>query len=244
MKIVGVIPARYSSSRLEGKPLADICGKPMIWWVYHNAIKVERLEQVIVATDDNRIMEECKRYNIPCMMTSIEHPTGSDRVSEVANKIEADIFVTIQGDEPLLEKEIINEVIDILLNDEEVSCATLRTAFKNPVDVVNRTTPKVVCDLNGDIMLISRVEIPYPHNSLDIVYYKAIGTYAFRSNIIKKFSKLERGPIELAEDSELIRLLENGYKIRTRIVQSETMSVDTKKDLMKIRKLIEKKIGE
>lgn len=244
MRIVGVIPARYKSSRLEGKPLADICGKPMIWWVYQNAKKINRLDEVVVATDDQRIVDVCQKYDMNVMLTSDKHPTGSDRVSEVAKKIEADIFVTIQGDEPLLEEETINIVIDVLLNDSDVLCATLRTPFKTPIDVVNRTTPKVVCDVNGDIMLISRAEIPYPHNSLDYIFYKPIGTYAFRKKVIRMYGDLDRGPVELAEDSELIRLIEHGIKVRTAIVESDTIAVDTRKDLERVTRLIKEKIKE
>lgn len=244
MKIAGIIPARYKSSRLEGKPLADICGKPMIWWVYQNVKKIERLNEIIVATDDQRIVDVCNMYEMNCMLTSDKHPTGSDRVSEIAKKIEADIFVTIQGDEPLLEENTINTVIDLLINDPDVVCATLRTPFKTAIDVVNRTTPKVVCDLNGDIMLISRAEIPYPHNSLNYTFYKPIGTYAFRKEVIRMYGDLERGPVELAEDSELIRLIEHGIKVRTAIVESDTVAVDTKKDLERVTEIINRKIKE
>lgn len=238
MKIVGVIPARYQSSRLPGKPLADICGKPMIWWVYQNAKKNARLDEVYVATDDARVVNKCKELNINCLLTSSKHPTGSDRVSEVARKIEGDIFVTIQGDEPLLEEENINKVIDILMDNPDVTCATLKTPFKNPVDVVNRTTPKVVCDVYDNMMLISRAEIPYPHKSLNYVFYKPIGTYAFTAETIKAYGKMERGPVELAEDSELIRLIEHGIKVKVGMVDSETIAVDTEKDLERVRKII------
>lgn len=238
MKIIGVIPARYQSSRLPGKPLADICGKPMIWWVYQNAKKNARLDEIYVATDDTRIVRRCEELEMKCLLTSSEHPTGSDRVSEVAQKVEGDIFVTIQGDEPLLEEENINKVIDILINNPDITCATLKTPFKNPVDVVNRTTPKVVCDVDNNMMLISRAEIPYPHKSLDYVFYKPIGTYAFTAETIRAYGKLQRGPVELAEDSELIRLIEHGIKVKVGIVDSETIAVDTEKDLERVRTII------
>ncbi len=238
MRILGIIPARYKSSRLEGKPLADICGKPMIWWVYENAKKVKLLDDVIVATDDERIVDVCKSYDINCIMTSSKHPTGSDRASEVATKVQADIYVTIQGDEPLLETKTIEHVIDILLNDTDVKCATLRVPYKKPIDVINRTTPKVVCNVFGDILLISRAEIPYPHKSLDYDIYKPIGTYAWRRDTLLQYGKLERGPVELAEDSELIRLIEHGISVRTEIVESETISVDTEKDLERVRNIV------
>lgn len=244
MKIIGVIPARYESSRLPGKPLADICGKPMIWWVYQNAVKITRLDQVYVATDDERIMNKCREMNIACLLTSKSHPTGSDRVSEVANRLDGDIYVTIQGDEPLLEEDTINKVIDILVDNPNTACATLKTAFRNSVDVVNRTTPKVVCDVNDNMMLISRAEIPYPHKSLNYVFYKPIGTYAFTADAIKLYGKLERGPIELAEDSELIRFIEHGIAVKVGTVDSETIAVDTEKDLERVRKIIMMRCGQ
>lgn len=239
MKIIGVIPARYQSSRLPGKPLADICGKPMVWWVYKRAKQVDRLNEVYVATDDCRIEVVCQELNIPVVMTSKEHPTGSDRLAEVAQYIDADIYVTIQGDEPLLEPTTIETVLDVILSEPDIPCATLKTPFKNPVDVVNGTTPKVVCDLNEDILLFSRAPIPYPKASLDYIYYKPIGVYAFKRDILLLYGRLPRGRIESIEDIELLRLVENGVKIRTGIVRSDTVAVDTEKDLNRVRKYIE-----
>lgn len=238
MKIIGVIPARYESTRLPGKPLADICGKPMIWWTYNQAIKVSRLDEVFVATDDLRIEEICNQYDIPMIMTSSLHATGTDRLCEVANKIYADIYITIQGDEPLLEPDTIEKVIDVILSEPQIPCATLKTPYVNPVDVVNNTTPKVVCDLNGDILLFSRSPIPYPKSSLDYTYYKPIGVYAFKRDILLQYGHLKRGVIESIEDIELLRLVENGVKIRVGVVESNTIAVDTPKDLERIRRFL------
>lgn len=244
MHIVGIIPARYQSSRLPGKPLKDICGKPMIWWVFQQAKKNARLDEVYVATDDKRIMDVCQSYDIPCIMTDVNHKNGSERLSEVAQHIEADIYVTIQGDEPLVEPETMDVVIDIMLSDENIPCATLKTPFHNPVDVVNGTTPKVVCDINDDILLFSRAPIPYPKGALDYIYYKPIGIYAFRRPVLLTYGQLPMGRIERIEEIELLRLVENGYKIRVGIVDSETIAVDTEKDLMRICRLMESKLHE
>jgi len=238
MRIVGIIPSRYQSSRLPGKPLKDICGKPMVWWVYQRAKKVARLDEVYVATDDSRIEDVCNCFQIPVIMTSSDHPTGSDRLAEVAQKIIADIYVTIQGDEPLLEPSTIDAVLDVILSSPEIPCATLKTPYKNPVDVVNGTTPKVVCDLNEDILLFSRAPIPYPKASLDYIYYKPIGVYAFKRDTLLLYGNLPRGRIEAIEDIELLRLVENGIKIRTGIVQSDTVAVDTEKDLNRVQKCL------
>lgn len=239
MKIMGVIPARYQSSRLPGKPLADICGKPMVWWVYQRAKLVKRLHEVLVATDDERILECCNTHHIPCMMTSNNHKNGSERLSEVAKKTDADVYVTIQGDEPLLEPETIEKVLDTLFSEEGIPCATLKTAYHNPVDVINGTTPKVVTDLRGDILLFTRSPIPYPKGALDYTIYKPIGVYAFKRDILIQYGDLEMGPLEKAEEIELLRLVEHGYKIRIGEVSSETIAVDTYKDLERVRQYIE-----
>lgn len=234
MKIIGVIPARYQSSRFPGKPLADICGRPMIWWVYHRAKLVERIDKVLVATDDVRIQEACNKYGIPSIMTSTKHRNGTERLSEVAEKTNGDIYITIQGDEPLLEPDTINKVIETLLSEPQILCATLKTAYHNPVDVINGTTPKVVTDLNNDILLFTRSAVPYPKAALDYIIYKPIGVYAFKRDMLLDYGKLEMGPLEKAEEIELLRLVEHGYKIRIAEVTSETVAVDTYKDLERV----------
>lgn len=241
MKIIGVIPARYASSRLPGKPLADICGKPMIWWVYQQAKKVERLDEVYVATDDTRIEDVCKRYDIPVIMTSRSHRNGTERLAEVAQKIKADYYVTIQGDEPLLEPTTIEAVLGLILSNGNIPCATLKTPFHDPVDVVNGTTPKVVVDVNNDILLFSRAPIPYPKAAIGYTYYKPIGVYAFKRETLLYYDTLEMGNIERIEEIELLRLVENGVKIRVGLVESETVAVDTEKDLERVRKVIQMK---
>ena len=239
MKIIGIIPARFQSSRLPGKPLADIHGKPMVWWVYHQAKKAKLLDDVLVATDERRIYDFCEKSNIPVVMTKSSHTNGSERLSEVAGIITADIYVTIQGDEPLLEPSSIDAVVKIILSEDNIPCATLKTPFKNPVDVVNATTPKVVTDLNGDIMFMSHAPIPYPKASVDFTYYKPIGLYAFKRETLMLYGTLSKGAIECIEDTELLRLVERGIKIRVGIVDSESVAVDTEKDLNRVRKLIE-----
>lgn len=241
MSIIGVIPSRYQSSRLPGKPLKDICGHPMVWWVYQQAKKVERLDEVYVATDDTRIEQVCRDNGIPVIMTSSEHKNGTERLSEVAKKIVADYYITIQGDEPLLEPATIDRIIDIILSDNRIPCATLKTPFHNPVDVVNGTTPKVVVDVNDDILLFSRAPIPYPKGALDYIYYKPIGVYAFQRETLLLYGSLEMGEIERIEEIELLRLVENGVKIRVGIVDSETIAVDTQKDLERVRALVGKR---
>lgn len=238
MKIVGVIPSRYGSSRFPGKPLADICGKPMLWWVYNQAIKVNQFDEIYVATDDERILSCCKELEIPCLLTSREHINGTERVAEVAEKIVADIFITMQGDEPLMEPFNIEKIINLMISDSDIQCATLKTAYHDPVDVINSTTPKVVSDLQGNVMLFTRSPVPYPKSSLNYKIFKPMGLYGFRKNALLSYRGLKIGPVEKAEDIELLRFIENGIKVRIIETESKTIAVDTPKDLEKVRMII------
>jgi 3-deoxy-manno-octulosonate cytidylyltransferase (CMP-KDO synthetase) len=234
MKIIGVIPARYASSRFPGKPLVDICGKPMIWWVFQQAKKVIELSEVYVATDDKRIEDACIGYNIPVIMTSQSCRNGTERIAEAASKLPADIYVNIQGDEPILEPSVIQTAVNIMLNDGSVKCATLKMKLEHPVDVVNGTVAKVVNDMNGNVLFISRSPIPYPKASVNYNYYKHIGLYVYNSDIINTYRDMPIGELEKAEDNEILRLLENGIKIQVKEVVSNSIAVDTEKDLERV----------
>lgn len=238
MRVIGVIPARYNSSRFPGKPLADICGKPMVWWVYNQAIKVKQFDEIYVATDDERIMTYCKESDIPCLLTSEEHANGTERVAEVAEKIVADIYITIQGDEPLIEPSNIEKLINFMISDSNIQCATLKTACDNPVDVINSTTTKVVSDLQGNVMLFSRSPIPYPKSSLDYKYFKHLGMYGYTRDTLLSYRGLEKGSVEKAEDIEVLRFVENGVKVKIEEVQSQSVAVDTVKDLQRVRDIL------
>lgn len=239
MKIIGVIPARYMSSRFPGKPLTPINGKPMIWWTYQQALKVGEMSEVIVATDDDRIADVCKELSINYIMTDKRHMTGTDRLAEVAEKIKADIYVNIQGDEPLIEPEVISELIGFMVKEPGYICATVRSVIEDPVDVVNTTVSKIVVDSNSDIMYISKNPIPYPKASLNYSYYKALGLYAFRQEALAIYRNNEKGMYESIEDIEMLRLVERGIKVRSIEVVSESPSVDTPKDAERIEKMME-----
>jgi 3-deoxy-manno-octulosonate cytidylyltransferase (CMP-KDO synthetase) len=238
MKIIGVIPARYQSSRFPGKPLADICGKPMLWWVYQQAQKVEELDEVYVATDDTRILTAVEAFGGNAVMTSDKHLTGSDRVAEVAEMFAADLYVSIQGDEPLIEPKNISIAIQAMKNNAIASGVILKTQLKNPVDVVNATTAKVVCDSKGFALLVSRSPIPYPQGTLDFNYYKTLGIYIYTKDALRIYKNIQKGSIELAEDAEIMRLIEYGERVFVQEVQSETIGVDSKKDLERVKSLI------
>lgn len=238
LKIVGVIPARYASSRFPGKPLADICGKPMVWWVYQQAKKVPELSEVYVATDDERIEAVCKQYNMNVIMTSKDHPTGTDRVAEVAEKIEADYYVVCMGDEPLVSVSDISLMCQNILSGKVHDAALLTLKFKNPVDVINPTTIKLALNKNSELIFMSRLPLPYPKANLDFDYYKNIGIYAYNKDTLNFFKTAEVGSLEKIEDMELLRLLENHKIIDTFEVDSTSYSVDTQKDLERVRSII------
>lgn len=242
MKAIGVIPARYKSSRFPGKPLQDICGKPMIWWTYHQAVQAACLTEVYVATEDERVERVCEKLSIPVVMTSDRHENGTERLTEVAQRIIADFYVTIQGDEPVIEPEAVEKVLSIVTGSEDVGCATLKTPYKNPVDVINGTTPKVVCDCNDDILLLTRSAVPYPKAALDYVIYKPIGVYAFRRETLLKYAGLKKASLEKAEDIELLRFIEHGIKVRVKEIASDTIAVDTPKDLERVREIIRRRL--
>lgn len=241
MRIIGIIPARYNSSRLEGKPLADISGKPMIWWVYNQAKKVQEFESVYVATDDERIAKICDAYQINFIMTSSEHQTGTDRIGEVARKIKADLYINIQGDEPLIEPETIRKAIEPFYNIPNLQVSNLMTKITNPVDVANPTIPKVITNKDNIGIYLTRAIAPYPKGRIDFNYYKQVCIYGFTPEALDFFCKTERGSLEKIEDIEILRFIENDYKVQYIEVLSDTIAVDTIADLEKVRAVVESK---
>lgn len=242
MKVIGVIPARYESSRFPGKPLADICGKPMIWWVYQQCKKVEELDEVYVATDSEKIEAACKNLDIDVIMTSSTHPTGTDRVGEVARKIPADLIVNIQGDEPLLEPETIRAAVLPFLSNTDLQVSNLMTKITNPVDVVNFTVPKVITNKDGIGIYLTRATAPYPKGSINYSYYKQVCVYGFKPEALQFFcdygEKYGKAKVEAVEDIEILRFIENGYKVQYIEVDSDTVAVDTPNDLEKVREIV------
>lgn len=236
MKIVGVIPARYQSSRFPGKPLAMINGCPMIWWVYHQAMKVEDFIDVYVATDSKEIYDTCSSYDIKVLMTSNQHQTGTDRLGEVAEKIQADFYVNIQGDEPLIEPETIQKILDFHSLYPEVEVINSMTLLREDDDVNVDTIVKVVAAENGDLLYLSRSPIPYPKRGQKISYYKHLGLYGLSRKALIFFSHAERTRNEKIEDIEMMRFLENGYRIKIVEVQSRTVGVDRPEDILKVEK--------
>lgn len=241
MKIIAVIPARYASSRFPGKPLVDINGKPMIYWVYKNAQKVSLLNEVYIATEDTRILDKCNELGLNCIMTSSSHPTGTDRIGEVAEIIEADLYVNIQGDEPLLEPEVIEKAILPFMNDNELQVSNLMTKIEGPVDVVNFTVPKVLTNKDNIAIYLTRSCAPYPKGSIEYNYYKQVCVYGFKPEALKFYceygKKYGKAKLEKIEDIEILRFIENGYKVKYVEVETKSVAVDTEKDLERVRNI-------
>lgn len=225
MKIIGVLPARYESSRFPGKPLAMMNGRPMIWWVYHQAMKVSEIDEVYVATDDERIVECCQKYDINVMMTSTEHRTGADRVAEVARKTDGDIYLNIQGDEPLIDPEEIREVIK-MLDDESVEYAALCQKITDDSEYTNPNVVKAVRDLEGNAIYLTRCAAPY-NTAKDKEGWHLVGLYSYRRQFLLDFGSWPQSNLEIAENGiECNRALEHGRKLRLKETTFSSFGVD------------------
>ena len=232
MRLLGIIPSRYESSRFPGKPLANICGKPMIYWVYQQAKKVKEFDDLIVATDDERIKMACDEYGMNVIMTSNRHQTGTDRLGEVASKVPADFYVNIQGDEPLIEPQTIKSIIDYKMNHLEVDVINTITPIRDEREILSNTCVKVVTNEKDDGIYLSRSPIPYPKREQAIVYYKHLGLYGLSRNALMFFSENERSKLEKIEDIEMLRFIENGINIKFVTVNSESIAVDRPDDVV------------
>jgi len=244
MRIIGLIPARYSSTRLPGKPLKDICGKPMIQHVYERACESGLIGRVIVATDDERILNAVESFGGEAMLTSSRHSTGSDRIAEIAERIDCDIVVNIQGDEPLIQAEIIDEIAGELVSDRSLVMST--GSYKiSEEDFSNPNVVKVVCDENSNALYFSRSLIPYPKNKDGLEVFEHIGVYAYTKAFLMKYISFENTPLSETESLEQLKVLEKGYKIR--VVRTKynynALSVDTQEDLDRVISIIETNAG-
>lgn len=237
MKNICVIPARYDSTRLPGKPLKDICGKPMICRVYERAKLSELADEIIVATDDERILQAVEKNSGRAMMTSKNHKTGTDRLAEVAEKFpDAEIIVNVQGDEPLIEPTLIDKLIEQFA-DKNLQMATVATEITEDEEMNNPNNVKVVLDKNNNALYFSRSLIPYPRNKNKSKVYKHIGIYAYRKNFLLDYAKMNPTDLEQAESLEQLRALENGYKIRVIISDCKFIGVDTEEDLKLVNEI-------
>lgn len=244
MKVLGIIPARYASSRFPGKPLADINGKSMIQRVYEQSLKSTSVDEVIVATDDKRIVQAVLDFNGTSVLTAEDHPSGTDRCNEVVEKLKLenkvfDVVVNIQGDEPYINPEQISQVVSSFKNPE-VNIATLAKKIDSSEELFSENINKVIFDLSGNAIYFSRNPIPFQRNFPkdqwleNHTYFKHIGIYAYRPETLKVITQLKQSKLELAESLEQLRWLENGYKIFVKDTGFESIAVDTPADLSKI----------
>ncbi len=240
MKVLGVIPARYASSRFEGKALADLLGKPMIQHVYERAIKAGTLDKVMVATDDQRIFDAVRRFGGEVAMTA-EHPTGTDRIAEVARRTDAEILVNVQGDEPLIEPAMIDEAVEPILGDEGIDLGTLAHRIHSEAEYLNPNVVKVVVDRSGFAMYFSRSPIPYMKSTgwrSDALNYRHVGLYVYRKYALLNFAQTPPAPFETLEGLEQLRFLESGYRMKVVETTYESVGVDTPEDLEKARRIM------
>lgn len=233
-RVVVVIPARYESTRLPGKPLAQIHGKPMIQHVYERAARFAA--RVIVATDDRRIHDAVRGFGGEAAWTKSTHRSGTDRVAEVAEGLDEDIVVNVQGDVPFLAEEMIQAAVAPLSIDASLPMGTVKTAITDPADVANPNVVKVVTDRAGNALYFSRSPLPFWRGERGVTF-KHIGLYAYRRDFLLEFARLEPTPLERAESLEQLRALEHGYRIRVAEVKAASIEVDTPEDLERARRI-------
>ena len=246
MKIAGIIPARYGSSRLPGKPLMDICGKPMIYRVYSQVKKAKKLDEIYVATDDKRIEDVCKKYVIPVVMTSSSHTTAANRLQEVSERIQADFYLQLNGDEPLIDPQIIDAAIPKeVITDIEFG-TNIITEMHNPVEVNDISNIKMVFDEDFNALYMSRTPIPFPFKTLEYVYYKHVGIIGYNKKMLDFYKNSVPGRFEKIEGIDTLRFIDYGKQLKLYKVEScKSLSVDTDKDLQMVRKIfLERKIDE
>lgn len=241
MRAIGVIPARWGSTRFEGKILADINGKPMIEHVWQRSRRSRLLKEVIIACDDDRILKAAKTFGAKAVLTSKDHTSGTDRVAQAVADVSADIIVNIQGDEPLIHHSVIDGLVTALSKDPDCLMATAIKLIRAKDELENPNVVKVVVDARDNALYFSRSVIPCDRDRTGvrkIRYYKHLGIYAYRKSFLLKFKDMPRSRLEQAEQLEQLRALEAGVKIKTVLTDIETIGVDTPQDLARVEKFL------
>jgi 3-deoxy-manno-octulosonate cytidylyltransferase (CMP-KDO synthetase) len=235
--VLGVIPARFASSRFPGKALVTLKNKPIIQHVWEKSVQAKTLSRVVIATDDQRILEAAIGFGAEAIMTRADHISGTDRVSEAAAAVPCDIVVNIQGDEPLIDPAAIDLAAQALIDDPTLVMSTLKRRITVPSEITNPNCVKVVTGFSGDAIYFSRCPIPY-NRGVNEAYFKHIGLYVYRKDFLLGYSAMPVGPLERAESLEQLRALENGHRIRVIETQYESLGVDTPEDLERVQQLI------
>ena len=240
MKTIAVIPARYQSSRLPGKPLADSLGKPMIWGVYQEAKKCPKLADVVVACDDERIAAACREYGMNYLMTSPDHDTPTGRIWEVSTRLDADLYLQVMGDEPLINAAAFDLILPHTLPDDPYYVSVLTNVMGHPADVVDFSNQKVVTNARREILMISRSPIPYPKGTLDFEYEKVTGIQLYSKQALAFYHETPKSLLEKAEENDMMRFIENGHTVHAIVSPYKTVSVDTAKDLALVCEILQK----
>jgi 3-deoxy-manno-octulosonate cytidylyltransferase (CMP-KDO synthetase) len=246
LKAIGIIPARWQATRLPGKPLAEIAGRPMIQHVYERASQAASLAQVIVATDDERILAAVRGFGGAAVLTSPGHRSGTDRVAEAAASRAVDVVVNIQGDEPLIDPHAIDALVAPFLSEPALSMTTLAVPIRVAEEIDDPGVVKVVTDRQGYALYFSRCPIPYQRDGGvggSSGRLKHLGLYAYRADFLQAFSRMEPTPLEQTEKLEQLRALENGERIFVVLTEHDAVSVDTPEDLARVRALVEEGHG-
>lgn len=245
MEVVGIIPARYGSTRLPGKPLKDILGHPMIWWVYQRVCNVKKLNKVYVATDDERIESVCKKNNIPVVMTKNTHRTGAHRLQEVSDKIQADFYVQLNGDEPLINTDAIAAAIPEKVPQDREFGTNIITEIEDAAQVLDASNIKMVFDADMNALYMSRTPIPYPFKAIDFHYYKHVGIIGYNKKMLDFYKNSQPGRLELIEGIDTLRFLDYGKQLQLSLVPNcNCLSVDTEKDLAMVIQIIKERQNE
>jgi 3-deoxy-manno-octulosonate cytidylyltransferase (CMP-KDO synthetase) len=240
-RVVVVIPARYGATRLPGKPLVMLAGKPMIQRVYERAKLAQRADQVIVATDDERILKAVEGFGGEARMTRTDHRTGTERVAEVAAHVAGDVFVNVQGDEPLLDPAAVDRAVSSLLEEPQAPISTVATPVKTPGDIMDPNVVKTVLDFDGNALYFSRAPIPWVRDTgskIQVRHLKHLGLYVFQRDALLEYPTLPQGELERIEQLEQLRWMENGWKIRVAEVEHDAVSVDAPADVERVERLL------
>ena len=241
VKVVIVIPARYGSTRLPGKPLLALAGKSMIERVYEQAKKAQTAGRVIVATDDERIVKAVEGFGGEARMTRPDHRSGTERIAEVAAHTEGEVFVNVQGDEPLLDPAAVDTAVNALLEEPAAAIATVAVPIRTPADIMDPNVVKTVLDFDENALYFSRAPIPWVRDSANKIHarhLKHLGLYVFQKNALVEYPTLPQGELERLEQLEQLRWIENGYKIRVAEVEHDAVSVDVLEDVERVEKLL------
>ncbi len=240
MRTIAVIPARYHSTRFEAKVLAIIDGKPMIQHVYERTRQSQRVDDVIIACDHPDVQQAAEAFGARAVMTDPNHASGSDRIAEAVKNISCDVVVNVQGDEPLIQPQVIDALVDAMSGKDNHVMATVVTAIRDDAEIDDPNVVKAVINAKGEALYFSRSRIPYQRNAVGQIYYKHLGIYAYTREFLLTYTQMPKSKLELTESLEQLRVLDAGYRIKTIETDQSSIGVDCPEDLVKVEAAIRK----